>query len=200
MDRGHSSFAGEPAPGQDRRPVGPSRTAIGAAVARAVHQVVDGARVFTDPLALAVLGMSEHDFADRQRIETLFPTDARLFIAGRQRFAEDALKDAVSSGTAQVVLLGAGIDTLAYRADLPDCTIWELDQPPTQQWKRRRLAAAGIAEPDNVRFAPIDFATDSLHDVLSSAGFDRHAPAFYMWLGVVPYLTLGSVRATLQYI
>ena len=71
----------------------------------------------------------------------------RLFIASRSRFAEDALADAIQTGTSQAIILGAGLDTLAYRNPHPGMSVFEVDHPDTQPWKRRRLAAAGIDIP-----------------------------------------------------
>src|SRR3981189_37615 len=124
----------------------PSRTALGVAGLRAAHQVLDHAAIFTDPLALRILGAdaeamvrdAETDVA-RQRL--------RLFIACRARIAEDALA-AVQNGVRQLVVLGAGLDTYAYRASpSDDLRIFEVDHPLTQAWKRERLADAAIATP-----------------------------------------------------
>jgi methyltransferase (TIGR00027 family) len=92
----------------------PSRTALGAAAHRAAHQVLENGRIFSDPLALRILG------ADAEKAISTAQTDLsgrrlRLFIAARSRFAEDALTVAIERGVRQVVVLGAGLDTYAYR-------------------------------------------------------------------------------------
>jgi methyltransferase (TIGR00027 family) len=177
----------------------PSRTALGVAGLRAAHQVLDHAAIFTDPLALRILGAdaeamvrdAETDVA-RQRL--------RWFIAIRTRIAEDALA-AVQNGVRQLVVLGAGLDTYAYRASpSDDLRIFEVDHPLTQAWKRERLADAAIATPATLRFVPVDFEHEALADGLAAAGFDPAQQTFFSWLGVVPYLTEQAVFATLGFI
>jgi methyltransferase (TIGR00027 family) len=174
----------------------PSRTAFGAAAYRAVHQDVEHAAIFRDPLAWSILGgdretvLREAEAQDRSRL--------RIFIAVRHRFAEDSLAAAVERGTRQVVVLGAGLDTFAYRNPFPETTVFEVDHPATGAWKQERLASAGIAVPSSVTYVGVDFETDDLMTRLVDAGFDAAAPAFFVWLGVVPYLTLDAVTATLR--
>lgn len=169
----------------------PSRTAFGAAALRAVHQEADDPRIFTDPLARLILGGEEPPDRswDQPRL--------RLFIAVRHRFAEDSLAAAVARGTRQVVVLGAGLDTFAYRNPFPDTRVYEVDFPATGEWKRERLAETGIEVPDNVRFVGVDFERDDLAERLAGAGFDAASRAFFLWMGVVPYLSDEAVRATL---
>lgn len=122
----------------------------------------------------------------------------RGFIAGRARFAEDALAEAVRAGLDQVVVLGAGLDTFAYRNPYPGVRVFEVDHYDTQMWKRERLAQAGIAVPDGAVFVPVDFERDELTDELAAAGFDPSRPAFVMWMGVTVYLTRDAITATLR--
>ena len=102
----------------------------------------------------------------------------------------------------QYVILGAGLDTFAYRQPPLDrpLRIWEVDHPATQAWKRQRLEEAAIAIPGNLTFAPIDFEHESLADVLLAAGFEPEAGAVFSWLGVVPYLSRPAIMATLAYV
>ena len=124
----------------------------------------------------------------------------RWFIAIRTRIAEDALA-AVQNGVRQLVVLGAGLDTYAYRAPpSDDLRIFEVDHPLTQAWKRERLADAAIATPATLRFVPVDFEHEALADGLAAAGFDPAQQTFFSWLGVVPYLTEQAVFATLGFI
>ncbi len=124
----------------------------------------------------------------------------RLFIAVRTRFAEDALTGAVSQGVRQLVVLGAGLDTCAYRAELAEgLQIFEVDHPATQAWKRQRLADAAIPIPGSLTFVPVDLERRSLGDALAAVGFDPARPTFFTWLGVVPYLTEQAVLATLGF-
>jgi methyltransferase (TIGR00027 family) len=174
----------------------PSRTAFGAAVLRALHPELDEPVVFDDPLAWRILGDSDQILAaldDRQERSRL-----RVFIAVRHRFAEDGLAAAYERGTRQAVVLGAGFDTAAYRNPHPDLRFWEADHPATGNWKRERLREAAIDVPATVRFVGIDFETESFLDRLVEAGFDEAAPAFFLWLGVVPYLTREATAATLS--
>ena len=125
----------------------------------------------------------------------------RIFIAIRTRFAEDALAAAVEKGTRQLVVLGAGLDTYAYRSTLGDrLRIFEVDHPATQAWKRERLEEAAIPIPQLLTFAPIDFERQTLGQGLAAAGFDSSQQTFFTWLGVVPYLTEEAVWSTLGFI
>ena len=178
----------------------PSRTALGAAFHRAAHQVLEQGRIFHDPLALRILQQDAESVA--KQVEESDPNRRlRIFIALRTRFAEDALALAVFHGTRQLVILGAGLDTYAYRgARREELHIWEVDHPATQAWKRQRLAEAGIEIPPNLTFAPVDFESQTLAGGLTAAGFDGSLPTFFTWLGVVPYLTGEAIRSTLRYI
>ena len=126
----------------------------------------------------------------------------RLFIAARSRFSEDTMRDCITCGVRQVVVLGAGLDTFSLRnpyAHLGVCC-FEVDYPATQFWKRDRIRAAGIPEPPSLVFAPVNFERESLGEGLKRAGFKLNEPAFFQWLGVVPYLTKTAVTSTLRFI
>ena len=97
-------------------------------------------------------------------------------------------------------MLGAGLDTFAYRNPYAELRVFEVDHPATQQWKRELLQRNDIAIPESVTYAPVDFERQSLSTQLGDAGFNSQAPAFFAWLGVVPYLTLEAFRATLSFI
>lgn len=182
------------------QPREPSRTALAAAYHRAAHQVLEGGRIFTDPLALRILGIDastvmpdEEERPSRRRM--------RIFLAVRTRFAEDALAAAVEQGVCQLVVLGAGLDTYAYRGACRErLRIFEVDHPATQAWKRQRLADAGIPLPPNLTFAPVDCERDTLTHGLEKAGFNPSDYTFFTWLGVVPYLTREAVWSTLSFI
>jgi methyltransferase (TIGR00027 family) len=175
----------------------PSRTALGAASLRAAHQVLERGAIFSDPLALRILGISP-DEIDRDAEADPARLRLRYFIAMRARIAEDALTEAVARGTSQLVVLGAGLDTFAYRTTYGDkLRIFEVDHPDTQAWKRQRLADAAIPLPDALTFVPVDFETETLSEKLAAAGFDPARRSFFTWLGVVPYLTEAAIFATL---
>jgi methyltransferase (TIGR00027 family) len=179
-----------------------SRTAFRVAVRRAAHQVLDRPRVFDDPFALRIIGEKRTTEVQRLESENPIATAARAFFAVRSRIAEDALADAVERGVRQYVVLGAGLDTFAYRNphEARGLRVFEVDRPATRDWKRHCLARAAIAIPSSVTFAPVDFEHQMLADGLSAAGFDRAAPAFFSWLGVTMYLTLEAIDATLAFI
>ncbi len=182
------------------QPGQPSRTALGAAAHRAVHQVLERGRIFADPLAVRILG-AEAEAAVRDAESNPSRRMLRLFIALRTRFAEDALAAAVARGVRQLVVLGAGLDTFAYRnAFAESLHVFEVDHPATQAWKRQRLAEAAIPMPRTLTFAPVDFERETLADGLAAAGFDPAKQSFFTWLGVVPYLTEQAVFSTLEVI
>ncbi len=172
-----------------------SRTALRVAIRRAAHQLMEQPRILEDPIVLRLLGPGFE--RDLERASHSVARDFRAFMAVRSRYAEDQLAEAVTAGVAQYVLLGAGLDTFAYRNPFPHLRVYEVDFPATQEWKRGMLAEAAVAVPENTVFVPLDFEHRTLADGLAGAGFDFNAPAFCGWLGVVPYLTLDAFRATL---
>ncbi len=107
---------------------------------------------------------------------------------------------AVERGVRQLAVLGAGLDTFAYRATPTSLRIFEVDHPDTQAWKRHRLAEAGIDAPGSLTFAPVDFERQTLSAGLEAAGFDPGQQTFFTWLGVVPYLTEAAIWSTLSFI
>jgi methyltransferase (TIGR00027 family) len=178
----------------------PSRTALAAATHRAVHQIVEHGWIFSDPLAVPILGRDADSIA-REAEEDPAKRRMRIFIAVRTRFAEDALAAALDRGVRQVVVLGAGLDTYAYRRPIREnVRVFEVDHPATQIWKRERLAAAAITPPAALTFAPIDFERETLPGGLAAAGFDINQQTFFTWLGVVPYLTENAIWSTLEFI
>jgi methyltransferase (TIGR00027 family) len=178
----------------------PSRTALGAAALRAAHQVLEHGRIFADPLALRILGPDAESLV-REAGDDPARRRLRLFIAVRTRFAEDALAASVAQGVRQLVVLGAGLDTYAYRTALGDrLRVFEVDHPATQAWKRERLTESSIALPSALTFAPVDFERETLADGLANAGFDPSTQTFFTWLGVVPYLSEDAVFSTLRFV
>ena len=180
------------------RDFGASRTALRVAARRAAHQILDRPPVFEDPLALAIAGA---EAVEKAASETSSPS-LRAFMAARSRFAEDELARAVARGVRQYVVLGAGLDTFAYRnphAAL-GLRVFEVDHPATQEWKRARLLSAGIEIPAETVFVAVNFERQSLAGALPSAGFRAGEPAFFSWLGVVPYLTEAAFLATMSFI
>ena len=182
-----------------------STTAMRVALRRAAHQLLDDPLVFEDPLALRILGPKAQESLRarvRDREGSRFARLLRAHLAARSRFCEEELAAATAAGVAQYVILGAGFDTSAYRPRSGEkpLQVFEVDHPATQGKKREALARAGIAEPRNLAFVPIDFETQSLAEELRNAGFETGHVAFFSWLGVVPYLRRTAIEASLQFI
>jgi len=182
------------------KPNEPSRTALMIARQRAAHQVLDHGSILKDPFAMKILREDEKDvlqFANQHPLAGI----GRLFTAARSRIAEDALSAAVERGLRQIVILGAGFDTLALRNPHSALAIriYEVDHPATQAGKRERLAETQIEVPPWLVFVPVDFERDDLGEKLAAAGFQQCSPAFFTWLGVVPYLTPDAIDRTLDY-
>lgn len=178
-----------------------SKTAHRVAVRRAAHQLLDQPRVLDDPLALRIIGAeAENELRSNPKEDHAFSRAFRAFMAARSRFAEDELALAVAHGVRQYVVLGAGLDTFAYRNPHSGLRVFEVDHPATQAWKRERLEAAGIAIPTSLTFVPIDFERQTLADGLGQSGFNGNAAAFFSWLGVTPYLTREACLVTLSFI
>ena len=179
----------------------PSRTALAAAAYRAAHQVLEDGRVFKDPLALTILGLDADAIRGNAQLNDA-RQGIRFFVAARANIAERALGLGVETrGVGQLVVLGAGLDTFAYRNPYGDrLRVFEVDHPATQAWKRRRLEETGIAIPGNVTYAPVDFEREVLSEQLAAAGLDPGVRTVFTWLGVLPYLTAEAITATLSYI
>lgn len=177
----------------------PSRTALGVARMRALHQFSPQAALFRDPYASAILGDAAPTAQDLEQ-EDERSRRMRLFVAARARLAEDWLAAAVCRGVRQVVMLGAGLDTFSLRNPYPDVAVFEVDHPATQAWKRKCLADAGLAEPPATTFVPVNFERQRLTDELASAGLRPTEPSFFIWLGVVPYLSEEAIFSTLSWI
>jgi methyltransferase (TIGR00027 family) len=171
---------------------------------RAAHQLLDNPRVLEDPIALPILGEETQtrlrlgEREARGRAQSSF----RAFMVVRSRFAEDELAAAIARGASQYVILGAGLDTFAYRNPYSEVQlrVFEVDHPATQAWKRKRLAAGGIEIPRSLAYAPVDFEKQALADGLAAVGFDPERVTFSSWLGVTPYLTQPAMDSTLKFI
>lgn len=181
------------------RKAGPSRTAIGVAIHRALHQTLDDPPIFTDPFAERILGPEARAAMARGSVgRDAFAPILRTVLAIRARVAEDALAEAVAAGVRQYVVLGAGLDTFGLRNRDPSLMVFEVDHPNTQAWKQRRIAEEGLVVPPNLRFAAVDFTRDDLARELARAGLDPNQSTFFSWLGVVPYLEPAAIQATLR--
>jgi methyltransferase (TIGR00027 family) len=173
----------------------PSQTARTAAAARAAHLIVDHEPyIFADTSAAALLGDHADELISYHTAHGTHPVlaGARAQVTCRSRYTEDALAVAVGTGIAQYLILGAGLDSFAYRNPFPALRVFEVDHPATQAWKR-----AALPEPAGVTYIPADLATTDLREVLREAGFDFGARAFVSWLGCTMYLGRGAIARTL---
>ncbi len=172
------------------------------AVARALYRDEPGPVILDDDLALGLAG--EDGLVLAERLRTELPWSHVLafcrWMCIRSRFTEDLVERAISRGIRQYVILGAGLDSFAYRrGDLMDrLRVLEVDHPASQSWKQRRLGDLGIEIPDNLVFAPVDFERQTLREGLVSAGFSFASSAVFSCIGVTMYLTLEAIEATLR--
>jgi methyltransferase (TIGR00027 family) len=178
----------------------PSRTAILAAVARGELRLhFEPPWVLDDPFALVLVGPVWEE--SNESLLSLFGVDicqeAWAFHCLRSRYVEDRL---VQGTFSQYVILGAGLDSFAWRRPdmLRTLTVFEVDHPATQAWKRERAASLALPVSDRLVYAPIDFETESLRQGLDAAGFDWTKPTMVSWLGVTMYLTPDAIEATLR--
>jgi methyltransferase (TIGR00027 family) len=178
-----------------------SKTANRVALRRAAHQLLDQPKVLDDPFALRIIGSeAAQDLRSNPKEHHAFSRAFRAFMAARSRFAEDELARAVAQGVRQFVILGAGLDTFAYRNPHRGLRVFEVDHPSTQTWKREQLQAAHIPVPPSLTFVPIDFEQQTLETGLAPSGLDTNSPTFFSWLGVTPYLTREACMTTLSFI
>ena len=173
-----------------------SQTALMAAAARAAHPIVDHQPfIFVDPCAEALLG-EQADLIDYHRKHGDHPVlvGVRTQVTIRARLTEERLP-----GAGQYVILGAGLDSYAYRAEAGGTGIhvYEVDRPASQADKRRRVEAAGLTPRTPLSYVPVDLEVSALCPALVAAGFDPAQPAVVSWLGVSMYLTVDALRRTL---
>ncbi|MGA3166880.1 MAG: class I SAM-dependent methyltransferase [Terriglobia bacterium] len=198
-----------------------SVTALFTAFARVYHARHDSPKIFSDPLAEQLFAPQELAAFERKLAEALSffdPEAARarpdpptalarmmqVYLApitlSRTRYAEDLLETAIRQGARQYVILGAGLDTFAFRRPdlLKRLHVFELDHPATQADKQRRIANAGWSMPEHLHFVPIDFTQGDLASALRGSPLNPQAPTFFSWLGVTYDLAAGAVFGTLR--
>ena len=193
----------------------PSRTALMVAAMRAEHYLnAPEPKILEDSLAMQLAGFETPEklttyvemiltgftqLSDRETAEMFIDRVAHS-VCMRSRLVEGELADGLDRGLKQLVVLGAGLDSTAYR--LLELTnqlqIFEVDHPATQKWKRERLKGIGIEIPSNLKFVSYDFENQTLGDALDKGGVDRNAMTLFSWLGVHPYLTAEAVTSTLS--
>lgn len=177
---------------------GVHRTAFSAAALRAAHTLAGAEpKIFRDELALPLSGMTPDEVTT---LAARVPAASAATCVVRSRYTEDRLA-AARGRLGQYVVLGAGLDSYALRMGpkLGELVVFEVDDPPFQAWKRRRIAALGLAEPAQLRYAPCDFERTSLAQALADSGFADDAPSFVSWLGVTQYLTREAIAETLRW-
>lgn len=171
---------------------------------RAIHQTADGEpKILADAIAPRLIDTEpQNDEWLQYLLGQPFAKALRSGFLLRNRYPEDCLAEAVKRGMRQYVILGAGLDTFAFRQPswAGAVCIYEIDLPASQRWKCDRLAAAGIPIPPNLRFVPIDFEKTSLADALRDANFDSGSKTFCCWLGVTQYLTADAIDGTLKFV
>lgn len=177
----------------------PSHTAYRAALQRAVHQLLEQPIVFKDPIALKMLGLEKVRELAKNLDVYRQPGSKflRASLVARSRLAEDELSKAYARGIRQYVILGAGLDSFAYRNPFSELHIYEIDHPDTQAWKKERLKESNIIIPPSVTFVDVDFERQSLIAALNRTEFRFDKPAFVSWLGVTMYLTPEAVSNAL---
>jgi methyltransferase (TIGR00027 family) len=126
---------------------------------------------------------------------------ATAFVVGRERYIDDFLKASLDEGLDQIVILGAGLDTRAYRiAAIERTRVFEVDHPATQQVKLERLIKVIDPLPAHVTFVAVDFDTQALGERLLARGYDEQAKTLFIWQGVTYFLTAEGVDSTLAFI
>ncbi len=177
----------------------PDSTAVRTALWRALHVELDAPpHVLDDTIGLQ---LADPDPEWRSRGD-MHPDGTRAFrasIVARARYLDDLVIDRAAAGVAQYVVLGAGLDTFAQRHPAVEARIFEVDQPGTQDWKRRRLTEIGFPPGENLQFVPVDFERgEAFPDALRSNGFDETSPAVVSSTGVSMYLTKEATQTTLR--
>lgn len=198
-----------------------SITSLMSAFGRAYHTSHENEPIFRDDFARRLMSDSEYEQTGKYilngidffapEIKGTFADDdeALLWIVNtqiaptplaRSRYCEDCLKTAALTGTGQYVILGAGLDTFAFREPefLKKHHVFEVDHPETQADKIERIKRAGLEIPDNLTFVPVDFSKDSLTEALENAGYKKSGKTFFSWLGVSYYLTTEEIDRLLS--
>lgn len=199
-----------------------SLTAIMTAYLRGYHATKDTSKIFDDFLAYPLIpeerrrlieqGFSkavekivpERDSARSEQVINSLPSLLQAMglphVLSRSRYMEDNLDQAVKQGVKQYVILGAGLDTFAFRR--PDLRsqvqVFEVDHPATQAFKLDRLAELEWDIPSNLHFVPMDFTKENLADALKGTAYHLQSKTLFSWLGVTMYLARNEVLATLR--
>lgn len=198
-----------------------SLTALISLFGRVYHAEHDNPVIFDDSLGRKLMTAEEYEqikrymlggidfFAPNKKQEFATEDDMLRWIVqtqiaptplARARYCEDELKTAVLTGTRQYIILGAGMDTFAFRSPelMERLQVFEVDHPATQEDKRKRVSDAGWEIPHTLHFVPMDFTKDGLAEKLLAHGYRPELKTFFSWLGVSFYLTKGQIEAMLK--
>lgn len=197
----------------------PTVTALVTAYARAYHALHDKQKIFNDTLIPELFSEEEKKnfgihlaaqlalIAPEEAAKNPDPGTALALVMqhhtasitlSRSRFTEEALLESINTGVTQYVLLGAGLDTFAFRhAELEDrIQIFEIDHPATHTMKIERIKKAGWKIPDNLHFVPVNFNEEDFAEKLLHAGFQTTEKSFFSFLGVSYYLPQKTLDTT----
>lgn len=182
-----------------------SRTAVGTAYMRAAHLMIDSKPwILEDTIALRLIGAGAPNIinSSRKKYQESYYVNLRSHVLLRSRFAEDRLRESLERGVCQYIILGAGLDSFAFRQPewVTKCWIFEIDFNETQMFKRKMLLESGIEIPNNVSLIAIDFEKESLYESLTKSNVDFTRPSFFSWLGVSMYLTTNTINNVLKII
>lgn len=192
-------------------------------VIRALHQHNEHSPVLSDPLAYDLMPKRWQKLFARPKLLaytvwlTSYLRRVHANVISRARYCEDQLELMLSEGDVQYVIVGAGMDSFAYRHEhSSQLTIFEIDHPNTQALKQKRLAALNKEQPDNLEYLSIDFELQKISEVLlASERFDPNKKTLFCWMGVTYYLheetvfkaiddishvTLGNSRLIFDYL
>ena len=198
-----------------------SITALMSSFGRAFHTENEVHPVFVDPLAKGLMTAEEYDavqghilngahffepdldtsgLTDKEIVRLLVNKHIAPSPLCRAAYTESLLKNIVQTGISQYVILGAGMDTFAFREKefVSGHRVYEVDHPLTQKDKQARIACAGWYIPENLTFVPVDFAKDRLSERLIASGFDKKQETLFSWLGVTYYLSVEAIDKTLS--
>lgn len=180
-----------------------SQTALGTAYLRAAHQMLDGEpKLLDDPIAVTLMGPDAWSRiqANAEAYRSPLAQSLRAHVVLRSRFAEDRLAEAAGRGITQYILLGAGLDTFAFRQPpwAQSLHILEVDHVQTQLLKHQLMDAADLSAPANVSYLSVDFERESLRESLLRHGVAFDQPTFFSWLGVTMYLQEPAIDAVLR--
>ncbi|MFM9941249.1 MAG: class I SAM-dependent methyltransferase [Hyphomicrobiaceae bacterium] len=171
----------------------PSRTVLRPAVLRAAHQLIDRPLILADPLAIGLVPEASTDaiLSETNTLRTPRVSLLRAAFVLRSRFAEDCVVESAQAGIAQVVLLGAGLDTFPWRqpASTSGMRFFVTDHPASTEACRRARAERGLVDPVNVTHIGIDLEKRALMHSLKQGGFDLSRSAIFVMLGLAQYLS-----------